>query len=57
MHTYVYIYIVYFFFQVSVDDLKTFSLMYPVMKLMFSDHYEEMERKTQMRLNKIRAKT
>ncbi|XP_055837284.1 ribonuclease Z, mitochondrial [Episyrphus balteatus] len=44
------------FMQVSVDDLKNFSSMYPVMKLMFSEHYEEMERKTQMRLIKSERK-
>lgn len=44
------------FMQVTVDDLKNFSTMYPVMKLMFSEHYEEMERKTQMRLIKSERK-
>ncbi|XP_055920059.1 ribonuclease Z, mitochondrial [Eupeodes corollae] len=44
------------FMQVSMGDLKNFSLMYPVMKLMFSEHYEEMERKTQMRLIKSERK-
>lgn len=32
-----------FVLQVCLDDLKKLPLMYPALKLMFAEHYEEME--------------
>lgn len=37
----------------SLDDLNLLPLMYPALKLMFAEHYEEMEQKTFKRLMKI----